>query len=237
MRKRIYEVIEVSNVKDKLGNIYDAVMIVVIVMSLVPLAFKEMTPALRTLDLTAAVIFIIDYILRWMTADYKFNDSSAVSFVKYPFTVMAIIDLLSILPSISMLNSGFKVLRVVRMMRAMRVVRILKAFRYSTSLRIVEKALSKSKDSLIAVAGLAIGYMLISALVIFNVEPDTFSTFYDAVYWSAISLTTVGYGDICPATEIGRLITMVSSILGIAVVALPSGIITASLLDVIKSDD
>lgn len=237
MRKRIYEVIEVSNVKDKLGNIYDAVMIVVIVMSLVPLAFKEMTPTLRTLDLTAAVIFIIDYILRWMTADYKFNDSSAVSFVKYPFTVMAIIDLLSILPSISMLNSGFKVLRVVRMMRAMRVVRILKAFRYSTSLRIVEKALSKSKDSLIAVAGLAIGYMLISALVIFNVEPDTFSTFYDAVYWSAISLTTVGYGDICPATEIGRLITMVSSILGIAVVALPSGIITASLLDVIKSDD
>ena len=88
-----------------------------------------------------------------------------------------------------------------------------------------------------SVAGLAVGYMLISALVIFNVEPDTFNTFYDAVYWSAVSLTTIGYGDICPTTEIGKVITMISSFLGIAVIALPSGIITASLLDVVKSKD
>lgn len=186
MRKRIFEIIEDAKPGDKVSNAYDIFMIFVIVMSLVPLGFKEATPALVVMDLTAAVIFMIDYILRWITVDHKFNNSSAVSFVKYPFSAMAIIDLLSILPSLTVLNSGFKVLRVVRMMRAMRVIRIFKAFRYSESLRIVVRTFSKCKDSLVAVAGLAVGYMLISALVIFNVEPDTFNTFYDAVYWSAV---------------------------------------------------
>ena len=235
MRKRIFEIIEDAKPGDKISNIYDIFMIFVIVMSLVPLAFKEATPALIVIDLIAAAVFIIDYLLRWMTADYKFNNSSAISFIKYPFSVMAIIDLLSILPSVSMLNSGFKVLRVIRMTRALRVIRIFKAFRYSESLRLVARTLSRCKDSLVAVAGLAVGYMLVSALVIFNVEPDTFNTFYDAVYWSAVSLTTIGYGDITPATEIGKIITVISSVIGIAVIALPSGIITASLLDVVKS--
>ena len=90
--------------------------------------------------------------------------------------------------------------------------------------------MKESKDSLIAVCPLAIGYILVSALVIFNVEPESFKSFFEAIYWATVSLTTVGYGDIYPVSALGRIITMVSSVFGIAIVALPAGIITAGYM-------
>ena len=77
---------------------------------------------------------------------------------------------------------------------------------------------------------MAIGYILVSALVIFNVEPESFKSFFEAIYWATVSLTTVGYGDIYPVSALGRIITMVSSVFGIAIVALPAGIITAGYM-------
>ena len=71
-------------------------------------------------------------------------------------------------------------------------------------------------------------------MIVFNVEPDTFSNFFDAVYWACVSLTTVGYGDIYPVSTAGRIFTMLSSIVGIAIVALPSGIITAGYMDALR---
>ncbi len=147
---------------------------------------------------------------------------------------MAIIDLISILPSLSIINNGFKVLRVLRMIRALRVFRVFKAMRYSKSFEIIGNVLNESKESLVAVSILAGGYIIISALVIFNVEPESFDTFFDAIYWATVSLTTVGYGDIYPVTVFGRLITMLSSIFGIAIVALPAGIITAGYMSEIE---
>ena len=143
---------------------------------------------------------------------------------------MAIIDLISILPSLTVINSGFKVLRVLRMIRAFRIFRVFKTFRYSKSFEIIGNVLRSSKEQLLAVCALAGGYILISALIIFNVEPDSFGNFFDAIYWATVSLTTVGYGDIYPVSTMGRVITMLSSILGIAIVALPAGIITAGYM-------
>ena len=234
-RRRLFEVIEKSSGKDMLSSIYDWGMIVVIVLSLIPLAFKEHTTLLVVIDKVTVVVFIIDYLLRWITADYKLNNSGFVSFAKYPFTMMAIVDLLSILPSLTVVNSSFKVLRVLRMIRALRVVRVFKGIRYSKNFEIIGKVLNKSKNSLVAVCVLAFGYILVSALVMFSVEPDSFETFFDAIYWATVSLTTVGYGDICATTTIGRLITMLSSIFGIAVVALPAGIITAGYMSEINA--
>lgn len=85
------------------------------------------------------------------------------------------------------------------------------------------------------VCWLAIGYVLVTALVIFNVEPDTFDTFFDAIYWATVSLTTVGYGDIYATSVIGKIITMISAIFGIAIVALPAGIITAGYMNEIEN--
>jgi voltage-gated potassium channel len=77
---------------------------------------------------------------------------------------------------------------------------------------------------------MAISYIFVSALIIYNVEPETFETFFDAIYWATISLTTVGYGDIHPVTTLGRLVAMLSSIFGIAIIALPSGVFAAGYL-------
>ena len=101
---------------------------------------------------------------------------------------------------------------------------------------IIANVIRKQKTALLAVFSLAVSYILISALVIFNVEPDSFGDYFDAVYWATVSLTTVGYGDIYPVTDAGRIITMLSSILGIAVVALPAGIITAGYMSEIEKD-
>lgn len=229
-RKRIYEIIEKSDGKDRLSTLYDITMIVVIVLSLIPLAFKEENAFFRITDKVTVAIFIFDYFLRWFTADYKYEKHSLSSFARYPFSVMAIIDLISILPSLTVINSGFKVLRVLRMLRAMRVFRVFKAVRYSKSFEIIGNVLRNSKNSLIAVCVLAGGYILVSALIIFNVEPESFGNFFDAVYWATVSLTTVGYGDIYPVSTLGRIITMLSSVFGIAIVALPAGIITAGYM-------
>ena len=150
---------------------------------------------------------------------------------------MAIVDLISILPSFSIISGGFKVLRVLRMIRALRVVRVFKAMRYSKSFEIIGNVLKSSRSSLVAVCTLAGGYILVSALIIFNVEPESFNNFFDAVYWATVSLTTVGYGDIYPVSTLGRIITMISSIFGIAIVARPAGIITAGYMTEISKQD
>lgn len=236
MRKRIFEIIEKSNDNDTASSFYDYFMIVVIFLSLIPLAFKNSPAWGEAIDTGCVVIFIIDYILRWFTADYKYEKKSIISFIRYPFSFMAIIDLLSILPSLRIISSGFKILRVLRLIRALRVFRLLKVMRYSRNFEIIGNVLKNSKDSLIAVCGLAGGYIIVSALIIFNVEPDSFNNFFEALYWATVSLTTVGYGDIYPISTLGRIITMVSSIFGIAIVALPAGIITAGYMKEIEKD-
>lgn len=229
MRKRLFEIIETSTGNDRISSAYDIVMIVVIVTSLVPLAFKESPPAFAALEWTTTAIFIIDYTLRLSTADFKMNKGKT-SFFLYPLTPLAIIDLLCILPSFIALSGSFRLLKVVRLIRAFRVLRALKGLRYSKNMLIIANVIKEQKTALLAVFSLAFSYIMISALVIFNVEPDSFENFFDAVYWATVSLTTVGYGDIYPVTDAGRIITMLSSILGIAVVALPAGIITAGYM-------
>ncbi len=236
MRRRIYEIIEVSDGDDKLSSIYDYLMIATIIISVIPLAFKENHSLFLVIDRITVFIFILDYIARLISADFKYPDRGFTAFLRYPFSFMAIIDLVSILPSVTPVNAGFKLLRVLRMFRAMRVIRVFKAMRYSKSFMIIARVLNNSKDSLIAVCTLAGGYIIISALIIFNVEPDSFENFFDAIYWATVSLTTVGYGDIYPITNIGRIVTMVSSIFGIAIVALPAGIITAGYMKAIEEN-
>lgn len=154
-----------------------------------------------------------------------------ISFLLYPFTFMALVDLLSILPSLTVLASGYRLLKIFRLFRTFKVFRVFKAFRYSKNITMILNVFRKQKDSLLVVCGFAIAYILISALVIFNAEPETFATMYDAIYWATISLTTVGYGDVYATSEVGKFITMISAVLGIAIVALPAGIIIAGYQD------
>ena len=235
MRKRIYQIIEVAEDNDKLSKVYDTVMMIVIVISLIPIAAKSTDGVWGILDIVTTSVFVIDYILRLVTADYKLKKGIG-SFFLYPVTPMAIIDLLAILPSLLPVSGAFRVLKVFRLLRTLRVFRVFKVIRYSKSISIIIEVFKKQRESLLVVCGLAGGYILVSALVVISVEPETFPTFFDAIYWATVSLTTVGYGDIFAVSTAGRIITMLSSIFGIAIVALPAGIITAGYLDELNSE-
>lgn len=239
MRKRIYEIIEQSKDGDKVSLIYDIVMLVAIVASIVPLMFVEDTITFRSIEQITVTFFIIDYILRWITADYRLG-KKGWSFVLYPFTGWAIIDLLSILPGLSILARGFKIFRITRLLR---ILRLFKLIRYSDKIQVLGYVIRKEKGVLLTVLGIAVFYVFLTALIMFNVEPHlnpvtgatTFEDFFDALYWATVTLTTVGYGDMIPVTDIGRFVSMLSSLFGVAIIALPSGVITASYLEELRN--
>ena len=232
-RKRLFYLVESpddNNEENMSFDWYDIMMMIAIIASIVPLAFKSSNLAFEIIDKVTVIIFIIDYTLRLFTSDLKLKKGWR-SFFIYPITPLAILDLLTILPSLTIVNNGFKLFKLVRLLRTFRAFRVFKAVRYSKSIRTVLNVFKKQKESLLVVCGIAVVYVLISALIIFNVEPDSFKNYFDAIYWATVSLTTMGYGDIYPITTAGRIVTMISSFMGIAIVALPAGIITSGFMD------
>lgn len=238
-RKKLFEIIEPFDGGSRISYLYDIVMMVLILVSILPMLFINNYPAFRIIEVATASMFILDYIFRWMTADYKLGKGTA-SFLLYPFTLMAIIDLFSIVPAFTVMNDSFKLLRLTRLFR---IARLFKLFRYSKMDTLIN-VLNKEKKVLASVLALALFYVFVTALIMFNVEPQvnpvtgepTFRSFFDALYWSTVTLTTVGYGDVCPVTSIGRFVSMLSSLFGIAIIALPSGVITASYMNEIRKE-
>lgn len=231
-RSKIYDTIETGR-DSIISKIYDWAMLFFIVISIIPLAFREQNIWFEWFDKVSVSVFIIDYLLRWMTADYRMPERKKwVAFITYPFTAFAIVDLLSILPSILVLNKALKLFRITRLFK---ILRVFKFIRYSKNVQILFKVLRKERHILFTVFWIAMFYILITALIMFNVEESAmFEDFFDALYWATTTLTTVGYGDIYPSTDIGRVISMLSAILGVAVIALPSGVITASYLEELR---
>lgn len=239
MRRRIFSIIEPARRGNKFSLAYDIMMMIAITVSIIPLMFIEDNTAFRIIELVTVSIFIIDYALRWITSDFRLHRKK-MSFVLYPFTAWAIIDLLSILPGLSLIGRGFKVLRVTRLVRTLR---LFKFFRYSSKIRVLGTVLKKERGILLSVLGICVFYVFVTALIMFNAEPHfnpvtgepTFRDFFDALYWATVTLTTVGYGDMVPVTDIGRFVSMLSSLFGVAIIALPSGVITASYLEELRS--
>ncbi len=227
VRKIIYDMVEFTENEGKIGRLYDYFMIAVILISIIPLTTKSDIFLFHVIDRVTLACFIIDYLLRLVTADYKYGHKSEFPFIRYPFTFMAIIDLIAILPSLKILDSGFKLLRVFRIVKVFRVFRIFKIIRYFKSVDVIRYVFKKAREPLAVVSSLAVAYILVMALLVFHVEPNTFHSYLDAVYWATVSLMTIGYGDLYTVTEFGKMIAIISSFVGVAIVALPTGIITA----------
>ena len=238
LKNRIFNLINRDRKGMWASRLYDWYMLIMIVASIIPLMFVEDYPIFKVLEIVTVTAFIIDYILRWYTSTIQLK-RGWVSYLIYPFTPMAIIDLLSILPGLNLISPTFKLLRLTRLLK---IVRLLKVFRYSDKISMFLRVLQKERQVLLSVLMLALFYIFITALVMFNAEPHinpetgevTFASFFDALYWATVTLTTVGYGDLCPVTDIGRVVSMLSSLFGVAIIALPSGVITASYLEELR---
>ena len=225
VREKLFKIVEKDT---KYFEWYDILILICIWISIIPLTFKEQNKFTYGITIITTVVFVIDYLLRWITSDYRLKRKGISSFIRYPFTLSALFDLVVILSCFSeIFNSSY----VLRIFSIFRILRIVKTLRYSTKFEIIKSVVNKNKKILEVVCGFTAGFIFISALIMFQFENQSFKNFFEAIYWSTTVLTTVGYGDICPKTEIGRLISIISSLVGIAFVALPTGIITSGFVE------
>ena len=241
IRKKIYNIIEPRNHSTVISQAYDYLMLLSIVIGIIPLMFRNQIKLFWYFDIISCACYILDYILRWITCDYRSpKNKKWSSFVVYPFTTMAIIDMLSILPTINLLAPSFKLCRFSRFLKILRVVKFI---RYYEPLEITLSVIKEQRKILTTVLTMAVFYIFITALIMFNgeedINPETgeylFNNFFDAFYWASCTLTTVGYGDLYPISTTGRVISIISSMVGIAIIALPSGIITAGYMEELRA--
>ncbi|MCR4841810.1 MAG: ion transporter [Eubacterium sp.] len=225
VKKRIYEIIEVSAEGDVASKAYDIMVNVCIVVGMIPLMIKGGTSWTKLIDLITVIIFIADYALRIYTSDYKMGVFSYKAYLANAVSPMAIIDLLSILPVLTFVFPGSATIRLLKLFR---IARIFKLIRYSRTMISISNVIRRVKKQLLAVLVLTLVYIFVCGLMMFQLEPDSFRNYGEAFYWATISITTVGYGDFAPASPVGRIIAAVSSLVGVAVIALPTGIITAA---------
>lgn len=248
IKSKIFEIIEVGNsLPSKIFDIFIIILIILTLFSVIAETFNIpvfLQNIISVFEKVSVVIFTIEYILRIWTADLLHPELSPMrSRFKYLLSFMAIIDLLAILPFY--LPFFIKIdLRALRALRVIRLLRIFKINRYTTALNTMAQVF-KNKASQPISSMLVVGLlMIIASVIMYNIEssaqPDKFSNAFDALWWAIATLTTVGYGDVYPVTIAGKVLSIIIAILGIGMVAVPTGIITAGFSEVLdkkKSDD
>lgn len=241
MRKIIYMILDSDDNQSDANKIYNYVSVVLIIISILPLFFRELTPTLRVIDQIVLFFFVVEYILRFATADIKYPGKMRFqSYLAYLTSFYGIIDFLSILPVFQYISRSFRIFesfrlfRLFRLFRSLRIMRVFKIFRLTSSLDIIINTIKRQKAQLQFILWVSVIYLLISSIILFNVEVDTFPTFLDALYWSVGALTTSTSGHYYLNTTIGQIIGMLSIIVGVLLIALPTSIFTAGYMDEIN---
>ena len=176
-----------------LSQVYDFFMLVAIAMGTVPLLFRDYRPLFLYFDIFSGVIYMLDYLLRWTTCDLRSEKPKWKAFLLYPFKPLAILDLLSILPTFEVVSSSYKLAKSARLLKIFRFTKII---HYIGPLEIFVKVIKKQWKLLLAVALVALFDIFITAILMFQseqeIDPVTgeyiFKSFYDAFYWATITL-------------------------------------------------
>jgi len=180
-------------------------------------------------------VFTIEYLIRLFTADQLFPErNKIVAVLFYIVSPLAIIDLLAILPFFLPMFIAFD-LRILRLLRMIRLVRIFKLGRYSTSLRLILDVLKEKKEDLGVTIFITLVLLILASALMFHLEhegqPDKFPNILASFWWAIATLTTVGYGDVYPITNWGKFISGIIALLGIGLVALPTGILSSAFIE------
>lgn len=237
MKKRIFNIIQIGNSDNAISRGFDWFIVIVILLGIVTMfmeTFEQFTawfPLLKGIEYFCAFIFCIEYILRIWTADLLYPKLSKFrAKMRFLRSFDGIVDLLTILPFFFL--SGFIVFRMLR------VVRIFHLFRINTqydSFNIITAVLLEKRNQIISSVFIIIILMLSSSLCMYSVEhevqPDAFRNAFSGIWWSMSTLLTVGYGDIYPITLLGKSMAILIAFLGVGVVAIPTGIISAGFVE------
>ena len=237
-KKRTFEIISKAENGDRASSIFDWSIMTLIALSILSIILESFSgiyqkwhSAFSVFETFTVIVFTVEYILRIWTADLLYPDAKHPR-LKYIFSIMAIIDLLAILPFyLPFISADLRFLRMMRLFRLFRLLRVFKLGRYFEALQVIMKVIKTSGPQLIMSVALCFFVMLFSAIIMYTVEnpvqPEQFPNVISSLWWAICTLTTVGYGDVYPITDIGRFFASVISLVGIGIIAIPTGIIAA----------
>ena len=241
-RARVCEIIEVGNDQDTVSRLYDLVNALAIVVNLIAsilYTFEELRlrggPLLLTIENVTVAFFLVDYALRLWTAQALYPKLSELRALRsYVFSFSGLVDLLSFLPYYLpfFFPSGAVAFRMFRVVRIFRLFRI---NAYYDSLNVITEVVASKRQQLLSSVFILLILMLASSLCMYSLEheaqPEVFANAFSGIWWAVATLLTVGYGDIYPITAMGRLFSIVITFLGVGMVAIPTGIISAGFVD------
>ncbi len=242
-KQRVYEVLEVAKPDDKLSRAVDIILMSLILLNVVLIiagTFELPKTAIKVFSIIeniSVAVFTVEYILRLWTSDLKFAELHPFrARLRYVRTFAAIIDLVSLLPSyIPAMSSNFMVLR---MFRVLRLLRVFKLNRYTHALKDIGEVFKRKAGQLISSMLVVSFLMIIAAVLMYDAEheaqPEIFDNALSGMWWAIATLTTVGYGDIYPVTVVGKIMSAIIALLGIGLVAVPTGIISAGFTEQIE---
>jgi voltage-gated potassium channel len=241
-REKLFRMVSVGVVDEPVNQAYDVISTAALLLNLaasILLTFENIRAGyegiLLGLESATVLFFGIDYVLRLITANNLYPESDEkTSLLKYIFSFAGIIDLLSFLPYY--LPVFFPAgLAVFRMFRVVRIFRLFRINAYYDSLNVITEVIISKKQQLLSSVFIILTLMLASSLCMYSLEheaqPEVFSNAFSGIWWSASTLLTVGYGDIYPVTTLGRVFSIIITFLGVGMVAIPTGIISAGFVE------
>ena len=247
VKRRTFEIIEKAERNDIASMIFDIFIMVLICVNSVSVFVEtfQISDAVKTvlyrIEFFSIIIFSVEYLLRIWTAEYLYENLSPLKArIKYVFSFMALIDLFAILPIY--IPFVIKVdLRVLRMLRLARLSRIIKVNRYTTALYKVLDVVRRKSAELISAVFMLFLLMLISSILIYYIEspvqPDVYANALSGLWWSIAIFTSVWLGDIYPITTAGKILCALCATLGVAIIAVPTGIISSGFVEDSSDDD
>ena len=227
-RNRLHEIIFEADTRA--GKLFDVVLIWSIILS-VAVVMLESVQSIRiqygdvlyALEWVFTILFTVEYILRLVSVGRPW---------RYATSFFGVVDLLAIIPTyLSLLLPGSQYLLTIRILRLLRVFRVFKLVEYISAANLIMSALraSRRKISVFLLAVLTIVVIIGSLMYVIEGEENGFNNIPVSIYWAIVTLTTVGYGDLSPQTALGQALASVVMIIGYAIIAVPTGIVTVEL--------
>ena len=246
IKNKLYRLVEKGSHGQRLNRTFDYFIMSLIILSVIAIILESMPEVnseyngiLKAFNLISIMIFSIEYMIRLYVSDLTHpSDNRIKSALKFIFSGYGLIDLLAILPFYLPMLIKLD-LRFLRALRLTRFLRILKVNRYNDSLNLIWTVIKEKKSELAVTGFVTFLILLLASFIMYYVEgekqPDKFPNIVSAFWWAVATLTTVGYGDVYPVTGLGKLISGLIAVMGIGLVALPTGLISAGFMGKIEN--
>ena len=248
LKRRVYEVLEVAHPDDRVSRITDRLLIALIVANVLAVVVETVEPIharyeseFWVFEVASVAIFTVEYLLRlWVCNEHLSlaQDGPVKARLKFAATPFALIDLAAILPFYITLILPFADLRLLRVFR---LLRLLKLVRYSPALATLGRVLHNERRALVGALLIMAAMLLVASTAIYYIErhvsPDKFGSIPESMWWALATLTTVGYGDVVPATPLGKIVGGLVMVFGLGMFALPIGILASGFASEIHRRD